>query len=144
MCKPPAANALIRQSKRMAGGRKKGEINYELARSELQRIFVERLQEEMAARGLSDNALSALVNPEAPAKFQSNISRITACKQDPKLEMVERIAKVLGLPTIALLTPMSRAPSPRKVVDFPKPPPIFGHAAKPNAKKSDDRKKSTR
>lgn len=143
-CKPPEANAAIGQTQRVAGGRKKGAIDLSRARSELQRIFVERLAQVMQERGLSDNALARLIDPENAQARQSSLSRITSGKVDPHLSTVEEIAHALGLSPIVLLTQAYKGKPESSVVDFPQRPPIFGPAEKLHAKKSHDRKKARR
>lgn len=78
--------------------RRKKKVKYEKARSPVQALFVRRLNELLEARELSDNALARLINPKSPGSIQRSVSRVTACTQDPTLEMVGLIVVALGIP----------------------------------------------
>lgn len=77
--------------------RRRKPVYYEQSKSALQTRFVRRLVAILEKREMSDNQLATKIRPDNPRAIQSNISRITACLQDPGLEMVERITKALGV-----------------------------------------------
>jgi hypothetical protein len=64
-------------------------VHWELIRSELQRIFVVRLREEMKRQGnISDNALAKRCKSLGYKVGQSSVSRIVGGRQDPTLLLV--------------------------------------------------------
>lgn len=69
----------------------------------LQKLFVERLIEEMEVRGISGAALAKLTKGTAHPIAQASMSRILAFKQDPTLEKIYTISEVLGVPPWYLL-----------------------------------------
>lgn len=71
---------------------------------ELYRLFKRRLQEEMDARQLSQNAISRAAQKAGHDLRQSSISRILKGKQDPTLGTINAIVDVIGLPAWYLLT----------------------------------------
>lgn len=75
--------------------RRKKSVYWERSKSGLQTVFVRRLVAILEDRGISDNQLADMIAPGKPKSVQRSISRITACDQDPSLEMVWRITQAL-------------------------------------------------
>jgi transcriptional regulator with XRE-family HTH domain len=71
--------------------------------SDLQELFVRRLEEEMKARAMSGNALASLSKKMGFPIGQRSVARILLGKQDPTLQKVHAITQALGLPAWALL-----------------------------------------
>lgn len=71
--------------------------------SELQKLFMRRLAEEMESRALGANAAHRMAKRMGYTISQSTISRILAGLQDPTLEKLHALADVLGMPPWALL-----------------------------------------
>lgn len=111
----------------------------------LQKLFVDRLKEELEIRGISSTALAKLTKQAGRPVAQASMSRILAGKQDPTLEKVYAIAEALGLPPWYLLMhsgeveqKIIRAPSvvhSTNVSTFPGYPKIFQDRA-PYSKKA--------
>jgi len=90
--KPAAAKVVFGHISRM-GARTKA------PRTNLQRIFLKRVREELDARGLSENALSKRVGGPAQ-KTLNGVMNGT----DPRLATVSQIAEALGIQPWKLLT----------------------------------------
>jgi transcriptional regulator with XRE-family HTH domain len=95
--------------------------------SDLAKLFARRLQEEMDARQLSANALAKLAGVG-----QRSISRILLPeghkdRQTPSLDIVDSLARALGLPPTWLLEAVGITSSrQQKVVSLPtRYPPVF-------------------
>jgi transcriptional regulator with XRE-family HTH domain len=71
-------------------------------KSDLQKLFIRRLGEEMDARAMSDNALAKLARTIGHEIGQTSISAIRRGKQDPSLEKVNALADALGIPAWVL------------------------------------------
>jgi transcriptional regulator with XRE-family HTH domain len=101
-------------------------VHWELIRSELQRIFVVRLREEMKRQGnISDNALAKRCKSLGYKVGQSSVSRIVGGRQDPTLLLVHAIARALDVQASSLFK-SSDAAARETVVPFPSPPPMLG------------------
>lgn len=110
----------------------------------LQKLFVERLVEEMEIRGISAAALAKLTKATAHPIAQASMSRILAFKQDPTLEKVYTICEVLGVPPWYVLVhseeveqKIIRPPAVVQDVNiarFPAYPKIFSQAQSPRKK----------
>lgn len=75
-----------------------------LCQTELQRMFLRRLDEEMKEQKISANALAAAARLKGLELSQVSVSRILRGAQDPTLEKIHAISEVLGIPAWALLT----------------------------------------
>lgn len=103
--------------------------------SELQKVFIRRLDEEMQARHISGNALAVAAKVHGLKLGQRSIARMLKGEQDPTLEKLEVISYLLGIPAWFLLTDQAeqriiRPPTVEKassgVVAFPNPyPKVF-------------------
>lgn len=110
----------------------------------LQKLFVERLAEEMEVRGISAAALAKLTKSTAHPISQASMSRILAFKQDPTLEKVYTISEVLGVPPWYVLVhseeveqKIIRPPTVMhgvNVAKFPNYPKIFSQSQSPRKK----------
>jgi transcriptional regulator with XRE-family HTH domain len=110
----------------------------------LQKLFVERLLEEMEVRGISAAALAKLTKSTPHPVAQASMSRILAFKQDPTLEKVYTICEVLGIPPWYVLVhseeveqKIIRPPAvvqPMNVAAFPTYPKIFQQGQSPSKK----------
>lgn len=118
--------------------------------SELQELFVRRLEDEMGARHISANALASLAKKMGYPIGQRSISRILLGEQDPTLKKVHAITQALGLPAWALLMEAGQieqrvirpVAAPQNVVKLPNPyPPIASKREDAPARKSVLKKK---
>jgi transcriptional regulator with XRE-family HTH domain len=73
-------------------------------RSDLQKLFIRRLGEELEARHLSHNTLAKQAKTKGLELSQVSVSRILRGKQDPTLEKIDAIAQVLDIPAWILFT----------------------------------------
>ena len=108
-------------------------------KTDLQKLFLKRIQEELDARGLSRNALCSRVGGPPQTTF-NDVMR----GADPRLETIHQIATALGMPAWKLLiekSDIAAAPVAENVTSFPGYPSMVGHADKPVHRKKDDRKK---
>lgn len=88
-CKPYSANGVLGHSVRV--------------KTNLQKLFMRRLAEELKNRGLSQNALADL-SKETPYEIgQTTISAILKGKHDPKLGTVYSLSRLLDIPAWSLL-----------------------------------------
>lgn len=98
--------------------------------SELTKLFVDRLKEELGRKGLTVNAFAELCKPKGAG--YGSVFRILKGKQDPTLSMVFALSEALGLPAWYLLTRKDQVEervirTPTNVVRLPDPyPKIFG------------------
>lgn len=116
--KPHVANP---KTEHRGGVRRPKKIYWEKIKSPVQRVFVIRVNEELDAKGWSDNILSAICDDQGNGIGQSSVSRITGGRQDPSLEMVHAIASGLDMPAWKLLTHADGEKAHSKVVQFPQP-----------------------
>lgn len=101
----------------------------------LQQLFVDRLREELGARGISPTALAELTKSTGHPVAQASMSRILDFKQDPTLEKVYAICEALGVPPWYLSVhsgeveqKIIRPPAIKKITNvaaFPSYPKIF-------------------
>lgn len=97
-------------------------------KSELQRLFVKRLEEERKARGFSINGLARATKGRVG---YASVNRILAGKQDPSIEIIEALVDALGLPAWAFFTEADQMEQrvirpPQNVIRLPDPyPRIF-------------------
>lgn len=77
-------------------------------KTELQRLFVQRLKEEMESRGMSDNALAVAAKRSGHKLSQTMVSGIKRFEKDPTIGKVSAIASTLGVPAWFLLTPQDQ------------------------------------
>lgn len=108
------------------GMRRKKKIHWERIKSPVQRVFVVRVNEEMALQVLSDNGLAKRCSALGMETSQSSVSRITGGRQDPSLEQVDNIANALGVPAWQLFKPSDAAAAQGKVIHMPGPPSMLG------------------
>lgn len=138
-CKRNGATAKKCHSLAMGSGKKQ-------PKTELQRLFVERLTEEMDARGISDNALAIAAKRAGHKLSQTMVSGIKRFERDPTIGKVHAIAETLGVPAWFLLTPKDRVEQtvirpPSNVVRLPDPyPKIFGKKPETPATKKTKRR----
>ena len=120
-CKPHVASSGIGHASRMRPKAKK--IYWDKIKSPLQKLFVQRLHEEMAKQGLTDNGLAARCKDVGLPIGQSSVSRITGGRQDTSLEVTYALAAALGFANAPwyLLTEADSAR--REVIRPPEPPP---------------------
>lgn len=73
-------------------------------KSDLQKLLVRRLAEEMEARSLSANALARIAKGMGHQIGQTTISAILRGELDPTLSRLEAMAEGIGIPAWYLLT----------------------------------------
>lgn len=71
--------------------------------TELQKLFIQRLRNEMESRALTANAAARMARRMGHSMSQSTVSRILSGDQDPTLQKIQVLAEVLGIPAAALL-----------------------------------------
>lgn len=109
--------------------------------TDLQKLFVQRLKEEMDAAQVSGNVLA-----KRAGIGQSTVSRVLNGKQEPTLGMIGQLADALQLPVWALFLDAAHieqrvirpaiAPAPQqKVVRLPTPYPRIFQASEPKPSK---------
>jgi transcriptional regulator with XRE-family HTH domain len=76
--------------------------------NELQRLFVQRLREEMGEDTENEISDNELARRSKGAISQTMISAIKRFAHDPSLEKVQAIAEALGVPAWFLMTPKDR------------------------------------
>jgi transcriptional regulator with XRE-family HTH domain len=122
---------------------------------DLQKHFIQRLTEEMEARGLSDNQLAKNAKSKGYSIGQTTISLIKRGKQNPSLQKIQAIADGLGLPAWFLLADPAQVeqrilrpvvqPQPngtKKVLELPSPyPKIFSEKARKSHKSPQPQRK---
>ena len=69
----------------------------------LHETFVQRVNEELRARQLSDNEVARQARAKGYTISQSSVTRIRSGSQEPSLTALEAISYVLGLPEWTLL-----------------------------------------
>lgn len=125
---------------------------FAVQQTELQKLFIQRLKQEMDARALTGNAASRMAKRMGYTMSQSTVSRVLAGLQDPTLSLIGTLAEVLGIPAPALfmepgqieqriirLLPANR----QNVVSLPSPYPRI-HARKRDETKSEKPRASGR
>jgi transcriptional regulator with XRE-family HTH domain len=119
-------------------------------KSDLQKLFVRRLGEEMDVRAMSDNGLAKLARTIGHEIGQTTISAIRRGKQDPSLEKVNALADALGVPAWALFMEAGHieqrvirpAALPKNVVKLANPyPPMLRRSDDVQPKKVSKRKR---
>lgn len=90
----------------------------------LGKVFLKRVQEEMAKQGLSRNALSKRAGGPPQTTFNDVMNGA-----DPKLETIHQIATALSVPAWSLFVESDmvrqRTPERRKIFNFPSYPRVF-------------------
>lgn len=114
MCKWSAANLVAEQHKPMKQAKKKA------PKTTLQALFIRRVQQEMDARDLSENALCARVGGLKQRTLNDVMNGA-----DPRLETVYKIATALGINPWHLFLEAQDIPAnvrDRGVLNFPSIP----------------------
>lgn len=124
--------------------RQSKKIHSDQVKSPLQLLFVKRINDELRARGWSDNQFAQQCKAEGWDIGQSSVSRITGGRQDPTLEMLFKLAKVLKIPAWELLVESpsvgeSLQPA-GNVRHLPSYPPIIGQHGKSSGNKARDKR----
>jgi hypothetical protein len=104
-------NAVIDDFGHRKGVRKRKKTPEKKAiKSELQRVFLERVGQEMRRLRIENpTQLSKFTEYVDVAPPQTTLNDILSLQADPRLSQVYKIAQTLGVPAVSLLTEMSNS-----------------------------------